>query len=425
MIDNKLVDKIAWWIPNKNIRNLLREYCNSQNNIEYNLNNSLEYINSILKSQFENSITHFSAFNPYSNAGDNILVTSLRDEIDKFSNKSYVYVHRNVRDKISDEVISIANQTKCIIIGGGGLFLKDTNANEVSGWQFPISINSIDKIKVPLFLVAVGYNRFRNQDDFEPYFKDNINKIAEKCVFIGLRNNGSVEALKNYVEPKYHNKLIYYPCATTLLSKIYTIPKFNIKEKFVAINCAFDRETMRFGNKKDYILNSIANVLKKFSKDYKIKFYRHMYTDEKILPYFDDAKIEYEIVDLFQNIGTEKFLEYYSTPELVLAFRGHAQLIPFGCNTPTLSIISHDKLKWFLEDINHLEYGIDVNEEYFEEKLLEKVNYMLENRQKIILELKEAQEKLYKITLKNIKIIQDKTRQEFLVMFEYGFKKAA
>lgn len=92
----------------------------------------------------------------------------------------------------------------------------------------------------------------------------------------------------------------------------------------------------------------------------------------------------------------------------MLAFRGHAQLIPFGCNTPTLSIISHDKLQWFLEDINHLEYGIDVNEEYFEEKLLEKVNYMLENREKIIFELKEAQDELYKITLRNIKIIQDK-----------------
>lgn len=48
-------------------------------------------------------------------------------------------------------------------------------------------------------MVAVGYNRFRSQDDFEPYFKDNINKIAEKSIFIGLRNNGSIKALKNYV----------------------------------------------------------------------------------------------------------------------------------------------------------------------------------------------------------------------------------
>lgn len=71
---------------------------------------------------------------------------------------------------------------------------------------------------------------------------------------------------------------------------------------------------MRFGNKKDYILNSIANVLKKFSKDYKIKFYRHMETDERILPYFDNVNLKYEIVNF--NIDTEidKCLQYYSSP---------------------------------------------------------------------------------------------------------------
>ena len=412
-----LIDKIAWWIPNSNLRRTFRDFMN----YKYNLNNNIPNNNipnffdndvkAIIKSQFENSITHFSVYTT-SNYGDNILVISLRDSIEKILNKSYVWVNKHAYNKFYDEDIQIANQTKCIIIGGGGLFLKDTNANEISGWIFPISISSIEKIKVPLFLIAVGYNRFRNQDEFEPYFKDNINKIAEKCVFIGLRNNGSIRALKNYVEPKYHNKLIYYPCATTLLSKIYTIPKFNVKQKFIAINCAFDREVMRFGNKKDYILNSIANVLKKYSKDYKIKFYRHMESDEKILPYFDNVNLKYEIVNF--NIDTEmdKCLQYYSTPELVLAFRGHAQLIPFGCNTPTLSIISHDKLRWFLEDINHLEYGIDVNDEYFEEKLFRKINYMINNREKIILELKEAQEKLYKITLKNIEIIKDRTGQD-------------
>lgn len=417
-MSKSLIDKIAWWIPNSNLRKLFRDFMNYKYNLNNNkvevIDNNIQNffdndIKTLIKSQFENSITHLSAYTT-NNFGDNILVISLKDSIEKFLNKSYVWVNKHVHDKFSDEDIRIANQTRGIIIGGGGLFLKDTNANEISGWIFPISINSIDKIKVPLFLVAVGYNRFRNQDDFEPYFKNNINKIAEKSEFIGLRNNGSIRALKNYIQPKYHNKLIYYPCATTLLSKIYTIPKYNIKEKFIAVNCAFDRESMRFGNKKDYILNSIANVLKKFSKNYKIKFYKHMDLDDKILPYFESVNLRYEIVNLNIDIEIDKCLEYYSTPELVLAFRGHAQLIPFGLNTPTLSIISHDKLRWFLEDINHLEYGIDINEEYFEEKLLEKVNYILANREKIIFELKEAQDKLYKITLKNIEIIKDKTR---------------
>lgn len=358
-------------------------------------------IKAIVKSQYKNSITHFSAHGR-GNAGDNILVYALRDEIDKISNNSYVYVSRNVRAKVLDEVISIANQTKAIIIGGGGLFLKDTNANEISGWQFPISINSLEKIKVPLFLMAVGYNRFRNQDEFEPYFKDNINKVVEKAEYLGIRNGGSITALQKYIDEKYHHKLIYFPCATTLLSKLYYIPQYNIKEKFIAINTAFDREIMRYGNKKDYILASIAKVLKTLSKDYKIKFYKHMTTDEKILPYFNNIGLQYEIIELNKDISTDKFLEYYSTPDLVFAIRGHAQLIPFGCNTPTLSIISHDKLQWFLEDIHHPEYGVDVMEEHFEEKLLETANYMLNNREKIVSEIKKEQERLWEITKENI-----------------------
>lgn len=429
--EKSYIDKIAWWIPNKNLRNLFRNTMRLLNNLEAldtkfiatieNSSKSIDKISkyvdqkyslfdddikSIVKSQFKNSITHLSAYT-VGNAGDNILVSALRDEIDKLSNNSFIYVSKNVRARMTDEVISIANQTKAIIVGGGGLFLKDTNANDISGWQFPVSINNIEKIKVPLFLMAIGYNRFRTQDDFLPYFRKNINKIAEKAEYIGLRNGGSIRALQNYVDKKYHDKLIYFPCATTLLSKIYYIPEYNIEEKFIAINCAFDREQMRYGDIQDSILSSISNVLKKLSEKYKIKFYKHMNTDEKILPYFDNVSLEYEIINLNLNIGTDKFLEYYSTPELVFAVRGHAQLIPFGCNVPTLSIISHDKLEWFLEDINHPEYGVDVMKEHFEERLLETANYMLNNREKIITEIKKEQERLLEITKENINIFNN------------------
>ena len=280
--------------------------------------------------------------------------------------------------------------------------MKDTNANEISGWQFPISINNINKIKIPLFLMGVGYNRFRGQDDFEDYFKTNINELAKKANYIGLRNYGSIRALENYITKKYHNKLVYFPCSTTLLSKIYYIPKFSKQEKFIAINCAFDREQMRYGNKKDYILSSVANVLKKLQTKYKIKYYKHLNTDEKILPYFDYISLEYEVINLNMDIGVDKFLEYYSTPELVIGFRGHSQMIPFGCNTPILSVISHDKLQWFLDDINHPEYGIDVNEKHFEEKLLETANYILNNKDKIISEINKEQNRLLQITKENI-----------------------
>ena len=50
--------------------------------------------------------------------------------------------------------------------------------------------------------------------------------------------------------------------------------------------------------------------------------------------------------------------------------RGHSQMIPFGLRKNILSIVSHDKLKWFLEDIDHPEWGVDVRENDFKNKFI-------------------------------------------------------
>lgn len=78
-------------------------------------------------------------------------------------------------------------------------------------------------------------------------------------------------------------------------------------------------------------------------------------------------------------------------------------MIPFGCKTPTVSMISHDKLKWFLEDIHHPEWGVEVLDKQFEDKLLEISKYMLSNRELICRQIEEAQNKLWNIILNNLK----------------------
>lgn len=45
-------------------------------------------------------------------------------------------------------------------------------------------------------MFAVGYNRFRGQEDFDQFFKEHINLFVEKAEFIGLRNHGSIESIK-------------------------------------------------------------------------------------------------------------------------------------------------------------------------------------------------------------------------------------
>lgn len=355
----------------------------------------------------DNIIFHYSAFG-LSNAGDNILVPALRKSIEKRCGNKYRFMSRNVRKTFTRIEGYMLNKTKGAIIGGGGLFLKDTNPNDVSGWQFPISKDDIEKITVPVVLLGVGYNRFRGQEPFAECFKDNINAMVEKASFVGLRNNGSIRELKKYLREDLKEKLVFHPCATTILSKLYDVSGYK-KEDFIALECAFDRVHLRYGKKKEKILNSIAKVTKELSETYRIKYYVHCECDLKMLPYLDKYNVKYEIVKLNGNSSIDRFLETYSKPQLVIGMRGHAQMIPFGCNTPILSIISHDKLKYFLEDIGHTEWGVDVLSDDFEKELLNTSNYILNNKDKIHIEIEEAQNKLYEITMNNI----DKTLANF------------
>lgn len=79
------------------------------------------------------------------NAGDTVLSWCVRRFL-QFSSWNIKNVTQKVDNKLLDEI----NASDMLIIGGGGLFLPDTNANSISGWQWAVSSDQIEKIKVPI-----------------------------------------------------------------------------------------------------------------------------------------------------------------------------------------------------------------------------------------------------------------------------------
>jgi polysaccharide pyruvyl transferase WcaK-like protein len=314
----------------------------------------------------------------------------------------YIHAHTIITDKLVRKI----NNKDIFIIGGGGIFLKDTNQNSLSGWQWSCSIEQLKKINIPIIMFAVGYNRFRGQDDFEPIFTEHLNVFVEKAAFVGIRNTGSINKLKDYLKKdELKAKLQFQPCMTTLLAKLYgeKIDFQTSKDDFIAVNCAFDRQDLRFASEE--FLLGITHIVKNLSEITMIKYYSHTNSDNQILSYFEKAGIHYELVKL-KHI--KQIVMEYKKPRLVIGMRGHAQMIPFGCLTPILSIVTHDKLHWFLEDISHPEWGVDVLQPDFEEQLLEKAMYLYQNYEKCIEEIKIQQDKLWGITLNNLDFIKQK-----------------
>ena len=351
------------------------------------------------------SIEHVAMYSS-GNAGDIILPRSVRDSFDFVSssvNWKGCHAHRIVTESILSEI----NEKDGLLIGGGGLFLCDTNPNKRSGWQWNCSVDALRKIKIPIALFGVGYNRFREQDDFMPVFKKHLNLLAEKSVYIALRNHGSLNAIKKYLPVKLHDKLRYQPCPTTICSNLYPeliIPYTQYRQqKTFALNCAFDRIDNRLKRRTDKILLDLAGIMKRcILTGYNIEYFAHTPSDEIFLPYLDRLGVPYEVIRLY-NVHPRNILKAYSRVSLAIGMRGHAQMIPFGCGTPILSLISHDKLQWFLDDIGHPEWGVEMLDESFPEILYEKIIASFSQQKNIEKEISLIQKNILQITSKNVK----------------------
>jgi hypothetical protein len=294
-----------------------------------------------------------------------------------------------------------------VVIGGGGLFLRDTNANSNSGWQWNCPIHQLERITTPIVLFAVGYNRFRNQPDFDPIFAQHLEVLARKSIYIALRNTGSIRAIKNYLPEEIHRKLRFQPCMTTICRKIYPEIddiKNNTNGEFrLAVNAAFDRPAMRFGKNEAKILGDLAVSIKAASRDAKVELVEHLSDDGHIAPFLRSAGIKFDRVSLM-GATPERILNYYSSVNLVIGMRGHAQMIPFGCGTPIVSIVSHDKMRWFLEDIERPEWGIEVADPEIREKLPTLVSKIRNTYKDHEEDIKSIHNKLHKISIDNVNL---------------------
>lgn len=298
-------------------------------------------------------ITHITYWR-IPNAGDTMLSYCVREFL-PFQN----WKIRTVSESIDDDVIKQINETDMLVIGGGGLFLPDTNANSISGWQWAISEEQLDRIQVPIVVFAVGYNYFKGQENSELFVRS-INALVRKASFVGLRNMGSVKAIQEILAPELRDKVVFQPCATTVIGKLFPVKKRKNTRK-VGVNIAFDREQRRYGENKEKILTEIANAIYEINQlGYKICYIAHCDEDLRFLSYLERFEIDFTVYNLVCALPKE-VISCYCDMEIVLGMRGHAQMIPFGIGCRIISLGTHDKMRWFLEDIEAMEWYVDMS----------------------------------------------------------------
>lgn len=365
----------------------------------------LMYATNEIKHGKGHCFTHITYY-ACTNVGDTVLSDTVRKGFETYFPDS-TWRLRDVSESVDEDTISRYRKTDAIIIGGGGLFLPDTNKNSVSGWQWPCPEDKLAKIDSPIILYSVGFNYFRGQR-IDPLFVTSLNLIIRKSAFVGLRNHGSIREVNKLLEEKLHSKVVYQPCLTTMIRKFYKeLPKKVVGKK-VAINIAFDRMDQRLGSKKEQILNEIANAIKMIEeKGYEIYCIAHILDDAKFTKYLENKNVNFHTV-IASAWSAKKLILFYNDMDVVLGMRGHAQMIPFGVNCHIITLGSHDKMRWFLEDINALDWYIELStaNEKLSEFIVQKFTRIHEEESaRTTQRLLEEQDKLYEITMHNFATI--------------------
>lgn len=359
---------------------------------------------------FDRKFTHVAAFSS-KNAGDTLLPTVLRD-LFNMTIGGVQWNAKHVYDEVTDGTVDRFNEKSAVVIGGGGLFLRDTNHNDISGWQWPISAEHIQQISSKIVVFAVGYNKFRGQDAFDDMFRANVQALIGKASFVGLRNHGSIRSIKEFLPEELHGKIDFQPCMTTLLRKIYpehfAASEASPPEKeVIALNCAFDRANLRFGGREQEILRDIAKAMRVLGEKHKIAYYAHTRGDEAVLSTLRNEGVDFELVRMYDR-PSSFVVDCYKRAKLTIGMRGHAQMIPFGCGRPILSLISHDKMRWFLDDIRKPEWGIEVTTPNLGGSIVDSAEGLLRSPQSVAAELASAQEELWQVTSSNMAKIKGK-----------------
>lgn len=297
------------------------------------------------------------------------------------------FTSKTCRTNFNKQAIDTINKYDALLVGGGGLILPDTAPNKISCWQWKISKDNINKIKIPIYVVSIGYNLFYNQNICMPnrgnnsqdqtrlkIFNENISTLIDKSEYFSVRHNADIELLKKHVPISLHNKISFQFCPTIEYVKSLSL---DVKpSNTIAFEIKEDRTWRRYYNTtKAKFFNDILKFCKTVEDKHEIAILLHEPQNTDIIKYLKKYGVKVRIIENYKKTPKE-IIQNYQSIDTLYCMAGHSQMvsIALGCNTK--SIITHNKLKFFLEDINQYKYEnyIDPNSENVYKKLMEIYN---------------------------------------------------
>lgn len=299
----------------------------------------------------------------FRNYGDLAIRESICNHLMEISEDEYL-VFRALDSKYTqwdEQLVDRINEDgNMLLIGGGGLLFTRSENKEGSGWQFNISLELLDRIKVPIVVYGIGDNRFQKDEEFPPQFKEHILKVIEKAQLFSVRDQRTKDYLVSLGANDYDIQVIMDP-AYYIPTPIGVVILEWLDKKIVGVNLAGDRIEERHGSWES-ACQFYQDLAKQIPKDaYKVVLFPHISQDYKSLDYFKKlAKLQG--LDVYTLGREEYFPETVSQLYEILALYGtctefygerlHSLILAKRMGVDTVHQLGHHrKLERFFEEL--------------------------------------------------------------------------
>lgn len=329
------------------------------------------------------------------NFGDIVIDKATKSWFSRNIDNDVVFDSDTCRKPFTSKIVENINQNyDYLLVGAGGLILPDTKPNKNSCWQWNITKENIKVIKIPIYVISIGYNLFYNQTichtssinsnidtSRQAIFNDNISTLIEKSQLFSMRHNGDIHLLNGHIPKSLRHKIKFQLCPTIEYTKS-VIAQNNMAKTQNDIIWAFeikeDRPNRRYYNtKEENFYNDIYKFIKYCTKNIpKIKFIiLNTFRNNKRFNSFLNSKNIILPTIKQHNLQNEQLIQNLLDIDRLYCMGGHSQMIGYATGCDVRSIITHNKLKFFLEDNNDYKYlkYINPNTENTLNKLIETI----------------------------------------------------
>lgn len=325
------------------------------------------------------TIWHLGGWNR--NLGDAVIKASIRENFQKLSKDSLNFVYIDYQNtKVTEELIeSMNNSADLLLIGGGGAVFNRPEDKSESGWQFNIKTENISKIKIPIAVFGIGFNQFKY--DYNGFKKGTFEHLIETQKVSSHFSTRDAGSKRELIGRGLDQSIDIVPDSGSFLSGSdlnIKIPGVNNKRVKIGVNWVMDRVEKTFPypakENKTKLLKTFLDVFNDLIEKYNAQIIQIEHIkglDTSITEYLETALGADNFISIEKNLSfmfppndvTSKFLvDIYKQMDLIIGMRGHSNIIPFGTRTKFIALSSHDKNRFFLEEIDRQEDFLIIEE---------------------------------------------------------------